>query len=332
MPLNLLIHAAQFLIFLFALTSSIFPYFAQAEIWLDSDSYAESSQSLQLSYSDHFLDFRFLPSFSLIKNTSGTPFFDQARVGAQFDFQSVRKEQHNQVIIKELNLTKVISPYLDVSLGRLKIQYAQPDLFNRSLNKNDFSTFPVNTLPFSQGLLSRARFGAIEQSFFWNQKDENPDSQSSFHYQMKVGIPGYIIGPATLLISHEEQDFKKITRAMIGSALQFPLHLFHGDGQWAFQYAQELNNSIEDNQDAWQTSFSWLGFIPNHKIGILLSQTGRQWHYSDDFGPNTKHKELRYQWHIHQRLTAEIAAIRASAHVQSKENKDKLQMRFDFYF
>ena len=225
-----------------------------------------------------------------------------------------------------------------ITLGRQKISYAQADLFTRSLTKNDDQTDALN---YSQGLKIRHRLGFIEQSIFFNQYARS-DSLSapakhhgtSTHYQLKIGVPGYIAGPAILVIESPSQRDDPL-RAILGSAVQLPLRIVPGDWQWAFQYASELsdNKPSHKKQKAWQTSISWLGFIPQHKVGILFSHSDDGWIYSDDFNSAQDRIEIRYQWTVNQRASFEWALSESNIDMNSKTKTEKaLHGRFSFSF
>lgn len=330
-----------FLIYIFVLVRPV-----QAEVWLNDNVYFENQYDLQLSATnkstinkrsmndglvkDSTTNLRFLPEFSLVQSIPTSSLASKMTLGSKFDLQTTNT--HSQVIINELHLTTAISPILAFTLGRQKIAYAQQDLFSTSLNKNDLRPAPLEELTFSQGLLTTLRLGVIEQSVLLNQKDENNESKPSFHYQLKVGIPGYKVGPLKLLLSRESNATYKITnRVMLGSAVQLPLGFIPGHWQWAFQYATELNNAV-DNQQAWQTSLSWLGLIPNHKVGLLFSHTDSYWNYSDDFIPNTNRTELRYQWRIQQRLTLELAASKVDFNATPENSEDEIALNVSFEY
>jgi hypothetical protein len=285
---------------------------AKAEVWLTDNLYIENQQHIQLESlndgSSNTNNFRFLPELSVIQNIPTSSLINEVTLGGKFDLQQSHAKAHSQAIVNQLNIKTAINPYWSFTLGRQKIAYSQPDLFNTSLNKNDLRQTPLKDLSFSQGLLTTLRLGVMEQSLLLSQKNEKEGSKPSYHYQLKLGIPGYKAGPLVLLLSQENNaKNQKNSRAMIGSALQLPLKFIVGDWQWAFQYASELENRSAERQHAWQTSFSWLGFIPNHKAGILFSHTDQYWSYSDDFNPNTQRTELRYQWLVIQRLDIGLA-------------------------
>ncbi len=348
------LHLTPYCILCFLLYILVLARPAQAEVWLNDNLYFDNQHYLQLSFinnssvNDSTTGFRLLPEFSLIQNMP-TSFASKITIGSKLDLQTTnthintsandQTETHSQAIINELQLTTALSPYWSFTLGRQKIAYAQQDLFRTSLNKNDRRPAPFEKLTFSQGLLTTLRLGVIEQSLLLNQKTENKESKPSVHYQLKIGIPGYKVGPLTLLLSQERSSthlaINQITnRAMLGSAVQFPLGFITGDWQWAFQFATELNNAV-NNQQAWQTSFSWLGFIPNHKLGILFSHTDSQWTYSDDFIPDARRTELRYQWRLHQRLTIALAANKTTLNSSIKtaiSTEEDMALKVSFAF
>lgn len=309
---------------------------AKAEVWLTDNLYIDNQQHIQLDSkndgSTNTTNFRFLPELSVIQNIPTSSLINEVTLGGKFDLQQSHAKAHSQAIVNQLNIKTAIKPYWSFILGRLKIAYSQPDLFNSSLNKNDLRKAPLKDLSFSQGLLTTLRLGVIEQSLLLSQKNEKEDSKPSYHYKLKLGIPGYKAGPFILLLSQENNAVnQKTNRAMIGSALQLPLKFIVGDWQWAFQYASELENKSAEKQHAWQTSFSWLGFIPNHKAGILFSHTDQYWSYSDDFNPNTQRTELRYQWLIHQQLNIELTASKIKFNggkLNKSDNEVALEINF----
>lgn len=349
----------------YLLLALVFSNPIQAEFWLNDNLYIDNNHYLQLnavninsknnsSDKDSTTSLRLLPEFYLVQNIPAPSLASKITIGSKFDLQATnthtningQTETHSQAIINELQLITAINPYWSFTLGRQKIAYAQQDLFSTSLNKNDQRPTPLKSLTFSQGLLTTLRLGIVEQSLLLNQKNEKNGNKPSVHYQLKVGIPGYKVGPLTLLLSREnkvqylaqdsflERNTAKqaIHRVMIGSAMQFPLKFITGDWQWAFQYASELNNEVSGDQKAWQTSFSWLGFIPNHKVGILFSHTDAQWTYSDDFIPDKNQAELRYQWSINQRLILELdtSTTDFGAIEKNIENEMTLSVHFKF--
>lgn len=288
----------------------------QAEVWLTDSLYINNQQYFQLNSNDGnastTTNIRLLPELSVIQYLPASSLANEITLGSKFDLQQSNDKTQSQAIIDQLNFKTEINPHWSFTLGRQKIAYSQPDLFNTSLNKNDLRQVPLKDLSFSQGLLTTLRLGVIEQSLLFNQKNEKKESKPSYHYQLKLGIPGYKIGPLILLLSQENNATNQQShRAMLGSALQFPLRFVAGDWQWAFQYASELESKSEEKQQAWQTSFSWLGFIPNHKVGVLFSHTDQHWRYSDDFTADTQRTELRYQWLAHQRLDIGFSASKS---------------------
>ena len=289
---------------------------AQAEVWLTDSLYINNHQHFQLNSKDdntsNTYNIRLLPELSVIQHLPASSLANKITLGSKFDLHQSNDKTHSQAIINQLNIKTAINPYWSFTLGRQKVAYSQLDLFNTSLNKNDLRQVPLEDLSFSQGLLTTLRLGIIEQSVLFNQKNEQKESKPSYHYQLKLGIPGYKVGPLVLLLSQENNATnQKYRRAMLGSALQFPLIFVAGDWQWAFQYASELEKRSEEKQQAWQTSFSWLGFIPNHKVGVLFSHTDQHWSYSDDFTADTQRTELRYQWLVHQRLDIGFSASKS---------------------
>ncbi len=327
----------------------VIPHTVQAELWLSDSLYLINNQQFQLTATaDKSPILGLLPEFSLVQSIpSELLASSKITLSSQFDLQTSESKSHTNGIINEFNLTFSANPFWSFTLGRQKISHAQPDLFSASLNKNDQSYYPLTELNYSQGLLMTYRLGFVEQQLLLIQQTEaehlteNKSNKPSYHYKIKVGIPGYKVGPLTLLISHKSKIKDNssasagVTRAMLGSAVQLPLKLVSGDGQWAFQYASELNNKIEGNQYAWQTSISWLGFIPQHNFGLLFSHSDRQWLYSDDFKPGQNTTELRYQWLAQQGFKIELAAKKTIDNLTSSDsanNKSADEMNMKLYF
>jgi len=323
----------------------------QAEIWLSDSLYLSNSQQLQFTAADDKSPILgILPEFSLVQ---GIPpellASSKITLSSQFDLQTSESKSYTKGIINEFNLTLSANPFWSFTFGRQKISHAQADLFSASLNKNDQSFYPLTELNYSQGILTTYRLGFVEQQLMLIQQTEaeyltaSKSNTPSYHYKIKVGIPGYKVGPLILLISHESKTKENssasvgLVRAMLGSAVQLPLKFVSGDGQWAFQYARELNNKIEGNQYAWQTSMSWLGFIPRHNLGLLFSHSDKQWRYSDDFTPGQNTTELRYQWLAQQDFKIELAARKTidkltSSNSANIKSVDEMNMRLYFSF
>jgi len=323
----------------------------QAEIWLSDSLYLSNSQQLQFTAADDKSPILgILPEFSLVQ---GIPpellASSKITLSSQFDLQTSESKSYTKGIINEFNLTFSANPFWSFTFGRQKISHAQADLFSASLNKNDQSFYPLTELNYSQGILTTYRLGFVEQQLMLIQQTEaeyltaSKSNTPSYHYKIKVGIPGYKVGPLILLISHESKTKENssasvgLVRAMLGSAVQLPLKFVSGDGQWAFQYARELNNKIEGNQYAWQTSMSWLGFIPRHNLGLLFSHSDKQWRYSDDFTPGQNTTELRYQWLAQQDFKIELAARKTidkltSSNSANIKSVDEMNMRLYFSF
>lgn len=314
---------------------------AHSETWLTDTLYLENNhnllfESLKSDSNASTSSFRLLPEFTLTQGIESELFPSKITLGTKLDLLKDNNEMDTQAIINAFNISTSIGTYWGFTLGRQKISYAQPDLFNTSLNKNDFRPDPLADLNYSQGLLLLYRLGFIEQSLLLNQQTEssNKESSPSMHYQVKVGIPGYKVGPVKIVISYEDKENDEaIFRGLLGSALQFPLRFAPGDWQWAFQYAQEFNNQQKKgNQYAWQTSISWLGFIPQHNLGLLLSHSDKLWHYSDDFYAGEEVAELRYQWTAQQIFTFEVAANQRRSILISDTKIEEISMRLNLSF
>jgi hypothetical protein len=316
----------------------------QAEIWLTDSLYLENNHQLLIknltsnSHSTSTSSLRLLPEFTLTQGIESV-FLPPSKItlGTKLDLYKNDNETNTHAIINELNISSSIGPYWAFTLGRQKISYAQPDLFNTSLNKNDLRPEPLEDLNYSQGLLILYRLGFVEQSLMLNQQTESSIKQNplSAHYQLKLGIPGYKVGPAKIVISYEDKENNEaIIRGMLGGALQFPIVIAPGDWQWAFQYAQEFNNQEnEGNQIAWQTSLSWLGFIPRHKIGVLFSHSDALWDYSDDFNAGENGIEIRYQWTAQHNFNIELAANqRRSVLMVETSTEEEISLRINFMF
>lgn len=316
-----------------------------AEAWLTDSLYLDNHTDLIYTHTSKndpessLHSFWLLPELTLTQGIQ-SPFLPPSKLslGSKIEFSTVNRTQKTQAILNEFHFTSSIGSHWGFRLGRQKISYAQPGLFNTSLNKNDISPNPlINNLTFSQGFLATYRLGYIEQQVFINQGTESTknDFLAGAHYQLKVGVPGYKFGPIKLVISYEDVDInERILRGMLGSAIQFPMRILPGDWQWGFQYAQELNNTTtKKNQFAWQSSISWLGFIPRHKIGLLISHTDKQWNYSDNFNAGEDRIEMRYQWQRHQNFNIELAgaSVRNTVYADFlKEEHLYLRTRFSF--
>jgi hypothetical protein len=313
---------------------------AHAEAWLNDNLYVDNQQYLQLgSHNSRSVNLRFLPEISFVQTIPTSSFTSKVILGSKLDLQTAQTQINadSKAIINEFNLTTALHPNLTFTLGRQKITHSQQGLFRTSLNKNDLRATPLEELTFSQGLLTTLRLGVIEQSLLFNHKTEKKESKPSYHYQLKVGIPGYKVGPFIVLLSREHNvtnitNNQMTNRAMLGSAIQFPLGIVAGDWQWAFQYGSEFNNDNHGSAQAWQSSLSWLGFIPNHKLGFLQSQTDSKWAYSDDFTPATNRIELSYQWLIHQRLTIGLATSQLEFRGRSEDTVNDVALSASFVF
>jgi len=285
---------------------------AQAEYWLNDDLYIENNQRFILKNKISDTHWQLLPELTLVQDIMAS----KLTLSAKFDLQ----ENNSTATINSLNLTTSLSSYWGLKVGRQKIDYAQNDMFLTSLSK---SNNKFNALNYSQGLLITHSLGIIEQTLFLDKKTQQDDKQE-LNYLLKVGIPGYKIGPLKIILQKQADS---PLRGIIGSALQFPLHTIHGDWQWAFQYGSELDQQKQPKkQQAWQTSFSWLGFIPQHTLGLLISHTDKQWTYSEDFTPDQDRIEMGYQWIIHQELNIELAIS------QINRTTEEITARLNFSF
>ena len=317
----------------------------KAETWLtDSLFFVNNTDLIYTHISPNNLEasqhaFRLVPELTLTQGIHSV-FLPQSRLtlASKIEFSTENDAPQSQALINQFHFSSSIGSHWGFKLGRQKISYAQPDLFNTSLNKNDIRPNPlVNNLTFSQGFLVTYRLGFIEQHLLINQQNESTKNEPlpSTHYQLKVGTPGYKIGPIKLVLSYEDVEKDElIFRGMIGSAAQFPIRILPGDWQWAFQYAQEFNNAMtRGNQYAWQTSVSWLGVIPRHKIGLLLSHTDKRWNYSDNFNAGEDRIEVRYQWITHQNFNIELAGAKVHNTLYSDTLKSEhVYLRTSFSF
>ena len=307
----------------------------QAEFWLTDSLYIENNQQLFLRQQADDIDWQLLPD---LKSTQAIP-YGSIVLGAKFSLE----ENKTDGAINHLNIHLSSSDRLITILGRQKINYNQNDIFRTSLSKNDDKVDDIN---YSQGLRIIHRLGYIEQSVFFNQYGRTQTTHSnallsnasthainhraaSTHYQLKLGIPGYKVGPLVIALEYPSEN-NRILRGMLGSALQFPLGIAPGDWQWAFQYATEFNQP-QPNQKAWQTSISWLGFIPQHKIGVLLSHSDEAWNYSDDFNPGQDQIKVLYQWTINQQANVELSLSQIDSQ-QAMNNKKRELMTANFSF
>lgn len=285
------------LLFLYSSLASflllLIPSSAQAEYWLSDSLYLENNQQLFVKQQTDTLNWQLMPEINLTQNINN----NAVALGAKLRLE----ENNSDGIINNLNLHYSPSSRIMMVFGRQKIHYNQNDLFRTSLSKNDEK---VDALNYSQGLRIIHRLGYIEQSILFNQQSESKQAAST-HYQLKIGVPGYKVGPLVVVLEYPSES-NRILRGMLGSALQFPLRIVPGDWQWAFQYATEFNQP-QSNERAWQTSFSWLGFIPQHKVGILFSHSDDAWTYSDDFDAAQDQVEMRYQWMMNQQGSFELS-------------------------
>ena len=305
----------------------ISPALAQAEYWLSDSLFIENNQNLLISNNTSNLHWQLLPELTLTQGLTNSSFIVGTKLNVERHQTDAAINNANLRFSPQLLnsfLPESLTSRMLITLGRQKVSYAQADLFARSLTKNDDQTDALN---YSQGLKIRHRLGFIEQSIFFNQYARS-DSLSapakhhgtSTHYQLKVGVPGYVVGPAILVIESPSQRDEPL-RAMLGSAVQLPLRIVPGDWQWAFQYAGELsyNKLSHKKQKAWQTSVSWLGFIPQHNIGILFSHSDNGWTYSDDLNSGQDRIEIRYQWTAHQRANFEWALTASETETKTEE-------------
>lgn len=298
------------LLFLYSSLASflllLIPSSAQAEYWLSDSLYLENNQQLFVKQQTDTLNWQLMPEINLTQNINN----NAVALGAKLRLE----ENNSDGIINNLNLHYSPSSRIMMVFGRQKIHYNQNDLFRTSLSKNDEKVDAIN---YSQGLQIIHRLGYIEQSILFNQQSESKKSAST-HYQLKIGVPGYKVGPLVVALEYPSES-NRILRGMLGSALQFPLRIVPGDWQWAFQYATEFNQP-QSNERAWQTSFSWLGFIPQHKVGILFSHSDDAWTYSDDFDAAQDQVEMRYQWMMNQQGSFELSLSQENSK-QIAENK-----------
>lgn len=324
------IFLSQWLFFAMALAGLAHTQYSYSEIWLTDPLYLEGHQRLFFSQQENDQHWQLLPEFSLTHNAGSN---SKVRLGTKLNLQKANSD----VVLNTLSLTTSPSPFWSISLGRQKIQYTQADLFQSSLSSNDERYDHLN---YSQGLLATHRLAFIEQTFFIRQLKQS-DSESaqqleqndtSYHYQISLGIPGYLVGPLNLTLeSQKNVQSDETLRGMISSALQLPMPIIRGHWQWSFQYASEFENT---EQIAWQTSLSWLGFIPQHKVGILWAHTDASWLYSDDFKNNTNQVELRYQWIKNQSFNLEFNISRISDNESGISDKHTSQgeLALGYYF
>ena len=322
----------------------ICPTLVQAEYWLSDRLFIDNHQQLLISNNNtNNFHWQLLPELTITQGLANSALV----VGTKLNIE----RRQTDAAINNGNLRfaplflnsfvpESITSRMLITLGRQKISYAQEDVFTSSLTKNDDRADALN---YSQGLKIHHRLGFVEQSIFFNQYARSDSLHAparhhgtGTHYQLKVGVPGYIVGPAILVIespSQRDDQRDDPLRAILGSALQFPLRIVPGDWQWAFQYASELsdNKPPHRKQKAWQTSISWLGFIPQHKIGMLFSHSDDGWIYSDDFKPGQDRIEIRYQWTVNQRASFEWALSESNIDMNSKTKTEKaLHGRFTF--
>ena len=311
------------LLFLYSSFSSfillLIPSSVQAEYWLSDSLYLEHNQQLLIQQQADTVNWQLLPEINFTQDINNSAM----ALGAKLRLE----ENNSDGIINNLNLRYSLSPRIMMIFGRQKIHYNQNDLFRTSLNKNDEK---VDALNYSQGLRIIHRLGYIEQSILFNQQSESKQTAST-HYQLKIGIPGYKVGPLVVVLEYPSES-NRILRGMLGSALQFPLRIVPGDWQWAFQYATEFNQP-QSNQQAWQTSFSWLGFIPQHKVGVLFSHSADAWTYSDDFNAAQDQLDMRYQWRMSQQSNFELSLSQINSKQIADDKKiETIMAKVDFSF
>ena len=293
----------------------------RAEIWLDDELYLENHSHIAISPSlDNqdswgmgFSDFKFTHSLGQ----------SQIQLGSKLAVD----QKQQQLILNNLNLTTSISasdpssfPDWQLTFGRQTISFAQGDMFATSLSKNQTQAQILNTnhdRNYTQGLLIQKQLGFIQQEVMIN---HDPLRELNYHYRLNLGVPGYKVGPLKLVLEYfpEYEDNREESSLLLGSALQFPLvnisnNTLAGDWQWAFQYAQHLNSQTPSS--AFQTSISWLGFIPQHNLGLQFSRIGNQWEKSDDFDSGQESLELRYQFIF---LSGQQVELGVSRHIQSE--------------
>ena len=284
----------------------------RAEIWLDDELYLENRSHIAISPSHDNQD-SWGVGFSDFKFTHGLG-QGQIQLGSKLEFD----EKQQRLILNNLNLTTSISardpssfPDWQFTFGRQTISFAQGDIFATSLSKNQTQAQTLNTnhdRNYTQGLLIQSQLGFIQQEVMIN---HDPQREFNYHYQLYLGVPGYKVGPLKLVLEYlpEYEDNPEKLIALLSSALQFPLasissDTLTGDWQWAFQYAKQLDsqnrlqNSSQTPPKAFQTSLSWLGFIPQHNLGLQFSYIGNQWENSDDFDKGQETLALRYQFNF----------------------------------
>lgn len=324
---------------------------ALSEFWLSDRLYLQNQQFTSLEQpittDDNDLSWQGISQLNLNQGLE----FGKLQLGSKLAFSN----QTTDAVINQANLVFAIPQLTQwtFTLGRQTISYSQQDLFNKSLSKNHSSLtrlHPQNSRNYSQGFLINHRLGFIQQQLLLNQDNNQP----SYHYQLTVGIPGYIVGPITLVVEYlpsfqqadsEVQQYQYQQQpllTMLGSAIQFPMpNLFamnlKGDWQWAFQFGRLDHLSSQKNgslttQQAWQSSLSWLGFIPRHKLGLLVSHTDKGWVYSDDFSNQQDSLELRYQVTLAKGQVIELALNRSEQPQLNHNPRLGLRLGLNFSF
>lgn len=323
---------------------------ALSEFWLTDSLYLQNQQFISLQQpmvrKDHEMSWQGISQLNLNQELE----FGKLQLASKLAFTN----QTADAVINQANLVFSIPPLTqwNFTLGRQTISYSQQDLFNKSLSKNHTSQERLHqedSRNYSQGFLINHRLGFVQQQLLLNQDNHH---QLSYHYLLNAGIPGYIIGPISLVVeylpsfqqavSETQQHKQQPLLTMLGSAIQFPMpNLFFmnlkGDWQWAFQFGRLYHLSSQENgsltnQQAWQSSLSWLGFIPRHKLGLLVNHTDKGWVYSDDFSNQQDNLEFRYQITLAKGQLFELALNRSKQTQLSNTPRLGLRLGLNFSF
>lgn len=312
-----------------------------AEVWLTDSNYLESQ---------HYVAFNQDADVLTLSQFHASQILKHAKI--QFSGKLNTKNQQSESLVNQAKLVTAPLPYFSFTLGRFLVNFRQEDLFKSSLGKNqDRVLFPFHTFgqeqyrqeqyrhekQYNQGLLSRFQLGFIGQELSVN---HSANKQTSYHYRLKIGVPGYKFGPLDFVIEQLPKGYLNQptdqSLALLGSSLRLPmLHLnsykIPGVWQWSFQLGKGLKQSAQ----AWQTSIAWLGFIPNHNFGLMWAKTDENWLYSSDFDTQQSSFQARYQITVpqtlSQTLTINATAIRFDNHNQQRKQQS-LQLAMELTF
>jgi hypothetical protein len=302
-----------------------------AEIWLTDSSYLESQ---------HNIAFNQDADVHTLSQLHVSQILSQAKI--QFSGKLKTDNQESESLLNQAKIVTAPLPYFSFTLGRFLINYRQEDLFKTSLGKNqDHPLFKPNKFGqeqyrlekhYNQGFLTRFQLGFIGQEFSIN---HYKNEQASYHYRIKIGVPGYKFGPLDFMLEQLPKGYLNQqapqSLALLGGSLTLPipkLHSFNIPGAW--QWSFQLGKGLKQSTQAWQTSLAWLGFIPKHKLGLMWAETDKDWIYSSDFNSMQSSFQARYQITFSQTLTINATAIKLIK--QGQKNEQVLQLAMELSF